>query len=394
LIPTQEKSSPRDASDAPTGATESSSRASARPGVFLMIDSLQTGGSERQFVALSRCLDPEQFRVNLGCIQAKGTFLDGINVEKFPLGGSLYGFRSLKTRMRLRRKLREQRIAIAHAFDFYANLTLVPSARLARVAVVIGSQRQLGDLLTPLQSRAQAMMFRWCDAVVCNSNAAAQRLIDDGLAPSKVTVIWNGLAPEVFAGAAPALLRRPGWVRAGMIARMNSLVKNHSLLLRAAARIKDNVPPVEFVMAGDGPLRPTLEQEAASLGLGEHVRFLGDRGDIAAILASLDLTVLPSNSESLSNAILESMAAGVPVVASNVGGNPELVSEDRGILVSAGEETSLADAILRLAQNESLRIQMGQNCRRFAVENFSLDQMRRRHEALYAELLARKGTVV
>jgi glycosyltransferase involved in cell wall biosynthesis len=77
-----------------------------------------------------------------------------------------------------------------------------------------------------------------------------------------------------------------------------------------------------------------------------------------------------------------------------VGGNPELVSEDRGILVSAGEETSLADAILRLAQNESLRIQMGQNCRRFAVENFSLDQMRRRHEALYTELLARKGNVV
>ena len=359
-----------------------------------MIDSLQTGGSERQFVALSRCLDPEQFRVNLGCIQAKGAFLEGMDVESFRLGGSLYGFRSLKTRLRLRRKLREQRIAIAHAFDFYTNLTLVPSARLAGVPVVIGSQRQLGDLLTPLQSRVQAMIFRWCDAVVCNSNAAARGLIDHGLAPGKVTVIWNGLAPEAFAPAVPALPRRPGWVRVGMIARMNSLAKNHSLLLRAAARIKDSVPAVEFVMAGDGPLRPKLEQEASSLGLGERVQFLGDRRDITAVLASLDLTILPSNSESLSNAVLESMAAGVPVVASQVGGNPELVSENRGILVSAGDESGLAEAILRLAQNEPLRIQMGQNCRRFALENFSLEKMRRSHEALYKELLARKGNPV
>ena len=389
MIRTEEKASPPTAGSNMPGMVKSSSEAPV-PGVFLMIDSLQTGGSERQFVALSRSLDRKKFRVGLGCIQAKGGFLEDLNLDTFPLGGSLYGWRSWKTRMRLGRHLREQRIDVAHAFDFYANLTLLPSARLAGIPVVIGSQRQLGDLLTPMQSRAQMMMFRRCDAVVCNSSAAAQRLIQEGLPADKINVIWNGLGPEAFATAAPALPRRPGWLRVGMIARMNSSSKNHSLLLRAAARLQERVANLEFVMVGDGPLRPRLEQQAASLGLGSRVQFLGDRRDVPAILASLDLTVLPSDSESLSNAVIESMAAGVPVVASEVGGNPELLTQERGMLVPAGEEGSLAEAMLGLLQNDALRIEMGQNCRRFALENFTIEQMRRKHEQLYIQLLARK----
>jgi L-malate glycosyltransferase len=355
-----------------------------------MIDSLQTGGSERQFVALSRSLDAKRFHVRLGCIQAKGAFLEGMQLKQFPLGGSLYGGKSWKTRLNLGRHLRREGIAIAHAFDFYANLTLVPSARLAGVPVVIGSQRQLGDLLTPRQSRAQMMMFRWCDAVVCNSAAAAKRLIDGGLAESKVTVIWNGLAPEAFATTAPALAPRPRWLRVGMIARMNSAAKNHSLFLRAAARMVRDSSQVEFVIAGDGPLRPDLEREAASLGLGDCVRFLGDRRDIPAILASLDLTVLPSDSESLSNAIIESMAAGIPIVATRVGSNEELIAEDRGILVPVGDESALAMALGRLLRENALRVEMGRRCRSFAQENFTVDKMRRRYEELYDEVLIRK----
>lgn len=390
MIPTEDKVGPPRVPDYAQIASAAKPSPASAPGVFLMIDSLQTGGSERQFVALNRCLDPSQFRVILGCIQARGAFLDGMNLESFPLGGSLYGFRSWKTRMQLSRRLREQQIAIAHAFDFYTNLTLVPSARLAGVPVVIGSQRQLGDLLTPLQSRAQGMMFRWCDAVVCNSKAAAQRLIDHGLAESKIAVICNGLPPEAFATPAAAFPRRPGWARVGMIARMNSTAKNHSLLLRAAARMHGSASQIEFVLVGDGPLRPKLEAEAASLGLGDQVQFLGDRRDVTAILGSVDMTVLPSDSESLSNAIMESMAAGVPVIASRVGGNTELLTEERGMLVPAADEKNFADAIVRLVQNEALRIQMGQNCRRFALENFTVERMRCKHEALYQELLARK----
>jgi len=363
------------------------------PSLFLMIDSLQTGGSERQFVALSHSLKDRRFRVKLGCIQAKGAFIDGLNLDCFPVGGSLYGVQSWKTRLNLWRYLRRQGVAIAHAFDFYTNLTLVPCARLAGVPVVIGSQRQLGDLLTPMQSRAQMIMFHQCDAVVCNSSAAAKRLINHGLTEGKITVIWNGLAPEAFNAAVPTLPPRPGWRRVGIIARMNSKVKNHSLFLRAAARLLSRDFKVEFVVVGDGPLRSDLEQEAANLGVAGHVRFLGDRRDIPAILASLDLTVLPSNSESLSNAIIESMAAGVPVVATSVGSNPELITEDRGALIPVGDENGLAMEIERLLREDPLRVQMGQKCRAFAQKNFTLKEMGSRYEQLYTQLLAREGSV-
>jgi len=356
----------------------------------MMIDSFETGGSERQFVAVSRSLDKDRFRLHLGCIQAKGALLDGLDVEEFPLGGNLYGVQSWRTRLNLWRHLRRRGVAIAHAFDFYTNLLLIPQARLAGVPVVIGSQRQLGDLLTPLQFRAQLMVYRQCDAVVCNCRAAANRLIEGGLDNKKIAVIWNGLAQDGFGAAPPALPARSGWLRVGMVARMNSRVKNHSLLLRAAARLLDGDLKVEFVMAGDGPLRPELEREASRLGLGDRVRFLGDRRDVPSVLASLDLTVLPSASESLSNAIIESMAAGIPVVATRVGANAELITDDRGALVPVGDETGLAREIERLLRNDDRRTRMGSNCKSFAEGNFSLEKMRQSYEALYTELLHRK----
>jgi L-malate glycosyltransferase len=177
----------------------------------------------------------------------------------------------------------------------------------------------------------------------------------------------------------------------GMIARMNSVAKNHLLFLRAAAQLKNIIPQVQFVLAGDGPLRSGLEREARELGLGNRVRFLGDCRDVPSVLASLDLTVLPSASESLSNAIIESMAAGVPVVATDVGGNSELLSEDRGIIVPPGSENDLATAIARLLQDDTMRMQMGNNCRRFAKDNFTLEKMGHHYSKLYSRLLEDKG---
>ncbi|MFZ1158622.1 MAG: glycosyltransferase, partial [Candidatus Sulfotelmatobacter sp.] len=125
-----------------------------------MINSLETGGTERQFVEVARSLRNDGLRVQLGCLIKKGAFLEGVgDIYHSPLGGSLYGLQSLQSRWQLMRHLRESNVAVAHAFDFYANLMLIPAAWLARVAV-IGSHRQLGDLLTPNQFRAQLAMFR------------------------------------------------------------------------------------------------------------------------------------------------------------------------------------------------------------------------------------------
>jgi len=364
----------------------------AFPAVFLMINSLETGGSERQFAALTRSLDRSSFSLHLGCIMEKGAFLEDLGpLSPFGLGGSLYSAKSFRSRFRLARHLRQHDIAIAHAFDFYTNLVLIPVARLAGVPVVIGSQRQIGDLLSPRQSWAQTLVFRWCDKVVCNSQAAADRLREQGIAADKLVVIGNGLPPSAFAGASPALPPVPGLLRVGMIARMNHRAKNHRGFLRAAARVATKFSAVEFVLVGDGPFRAELEGEAESLGLVNQVRFLGDRRDVPAVLASLDVTVLPSSSESLSNSIIESMAAGVPVVANRVGGNTELIDNDRGALVTAGDEAELATAIELLLRDEGLRKSVGRNARAYAQANFTIEQMRRNHEELYTNLLKRKG---
>lgn len=362
----------------------------ARPGVFLMINSLETGGSERQFAELARSLNPAAFDVHLGCLLKRGTFLDGESMHHFGLGGSLYRWQSIKSRYAVAKFMRASQVSIAHAFDFYTNLMLIPAARLARIPVVIGSQRQLGDLLTPNQRRVQIMMFRSTDCVIANSRVVAAALVGEGVPESKVAVIPNGLPELAFSEAIPAFAKISGLVRVGMIARMNSRAKNHVIFLEAAARLAARIPQLEFILAGDGPLRAELEALADRLNLRPRVRFLGDRRDIPSVLASLDISVLASASESLSNAIIESMAAGLPVVATRVGGNPELVSERTGLLVPPNDAEALADGIEHLVRDRALRAQMRQNARAFARSNFSIEQMRTRHEELYRDLLERK----
>jgi L-malate glycosyltransferase len=359
--------------------------------LFLMINSFETGGSERQFAVLARNLTLPQFQTHLGCIMRYGPLASNFpDTPEFSLGGSLYKWQSLRTRLNLSRHLRQHHVQVAHAFDFYANLTLIPAAKLARVPVVIGSHRQLGDLMTPAQFRAQAAAFRWCDAVVCNSQAAADRLFATGLAPNKIAIIGNALPAEAFTEVPALLPKRPGVLRVGMVARMNHRYKNHSGFLRIAARIHERMPHIEFLLAGDGPLRQELEKEAESLGLGASAIFLGDRQDMPAVLASMDVAVLTSDSESLSNVIIEALAAGMPAVAYDVGGNSELLNQQRGALIPAGNEALFADTVEKLLANSALCEQQGRNARQFAQENFSLDRIRQRYVELYVTLLQKK----
>ncbi|MGH9360067.1 MAG: glycosyltransferase, partial [Terriglobia bacterium] len=235
------------------------------------------------------------------------------------------------------------------------------------------------------------LAFRLADCIVCNSRAAACGLTRAGLPNNKIRVIPNALPEEAFAETAPALPRSEDVLRVGMIARMNNPVKNYPVLLDAAARLAAKHPSVEFLLVGDGPLRPELETMTRTLRIERQVRFLGDRRDIAAVLASMDISVLTSQSESLSNAIIESMAAGLPAVATRVGGNPDLVCDgETGFLIPPGDAASLADALDRLLTSPDLRRDLGRKAKAFALEHFSLARVLNEYEDLYASLLARK----
>lgn len=377
------------ASTLPDGQAQSTDR----PEVFLMVNTLETGGSERQFAALAGGLDPERLSIRLGCLRNKGTFGEGLSgLAEFSPGGSLLGLPSQRARLALRRHLREHDVAVAHSFDFYSNLMLIPAARLAGVRAVIGSHRQLGDLMSGPQFWAQRFMFQFCDRVVCNSRAAARYLSRSGLPESSLAVISNGLPDMAFGEVEPALPRVPGVLRVGMIARMNDPAKNHAAFVRVAAKVAQRYPQAEFVFVGDGPLRAGLEERVRALGLGRRVVFLGDRRDIFEILAALDVSVLTSLSESLSNVIMESMAAGVPVVAARIGGNPELVRDGAaGFLVPSGDDEAFAAALGKLLENGGLRARLGARAKSEAKSRFSLRNVCTQYEKLYREVLAQKG---
>jgi glycosyltransferase involved in cell wall biosynthesis len=361
--------------------------------LFLMMDSLRTGGSERQFTLMAGAFRRGTFDLYLGCLQRCGKFLEDLGeIEEYPLGGSFLTLRALGSLRRLLGFLRRTHIEVAQSFDFYTNLMLIPAARLAGVPVVVASQRQLGDLLTPMQRRVQNLAFRMADCVVCNSLAAADQLARQGLPSMKVTVIPNGLPPEAFQETAPALPPESGVMRVGMIARMNERAKNHALFLRAAAIVARRFPLAEFVLVGDGPFRKEWEELAQQLGLGSRTHFLGERYDIPAVLAALDVVVSASRTESLSNAILEAMAAGRPVVATRVGGNPELVRDrETGLLVTPDDEDALVNALKTVLISPGIAREWGQNARRIAQANYRLDYAQERFAQLYLDLLAKKS---
>ena len=175
----------------------------------------------------------------------------------------------------------------------------------------------------------------------------------------------------------------------GTVGRLDP-IKNHPAFLRMAARLAPKFPNVQFVLVGDGPLRANLEAIANEAGLGNRVLFLGDRRDIPAVLASLDITVLPSKSESLSNVILESMAAGVAVVAADVGGNTELLTDGETGFLTTDDDGALARAVETLLLNDELRINCGRRARLQASAQYQLDVIRDRYEQLYLSTLAAK----
>jgi glycosyltransferase involved in cell wall biosynthesis len=373
--------------------TDSVSEKGPLPSVFLMTNSLETGGTERQFAALAQALDDSLFSPSLGCLKREGAFLSGLNgIREFSPGGSLLKWRSQRARFALARHLRLSQVALAHSFDFYSNLMLISAARAARVPLVIGSQRQLGDLLSPAKRHAQNLMFRLCHRIVCNSEAAAERLRSSGIPKSKVVVIPNGVADDFFASPPPALPRDPGTFNVGMISRMNDRYKRHDVFLRAAARLSPRFPQVRFVLVGDGSLRGELEALAQSLGLKDKVLFLGNRSDMPAVLAALDVNVLPSDSESLSNVILESMAAGIPSVATQVGGNAELVEHGvTGLLTRTNDPEQLSAALELFLMQPDVRAACGVRARQKAMASYGIRKIAMRYRDLYRELLDEKG---
>jgi sugar transferase (PEP-CTERM/EpsH1 system associated) len=297
--------------------------------------------------------------------------------------------------LRLATLLRRLRPAIVHSRNWGA-IDAVLAARVARVPVVIHGEhgREVTDpegldrrrnrfrrLVAPLITRFVTVSFdlhRWLLTTV-------------RIPAAKVVAIHNGVDTSRFAGrereAARQVLGLPARaVIVGTVGRLDP-VKDHAGLLAAFSALRAKHPAAQLVVVGEGPCRAPLEHRIRELGLTGAVHLLGLRRDVAMLLGGMDVFVLPSLAEGISNTVLEAMATGLPVVATRVGGNPELVENGiSGLLVPAGSPSALAAALRSYVADPERRAAHGAAGRRRVLEHFSLEQMAQGYRGLYMAL--------
>ena len=370
--------------------------------VFHLVDSLQVGGTETQAVELALRMPVPEYQVTLGCLRAQGPLLNrmqdsAVAVEEFYPKGGIDSPRGVYQLLRLSGFLRRGKFDVVHMHDLWSNLMGVPAARLARVPVVISSQRDLSHLDWYRGTR-RAFLRRiqnLSDAVLVNAMPVRDAMIaEDGFSPEKLRVIHNGVDAErlqrgkrdrqrLFPDAGEGKL-------VVLVGNMHTDVKGHPWLIAAAPSIVSEFPQTRFVLAGDGESRRVFEQQVNGLGLQQNFMFLGCRDDIPDILASCDIAVLPSKAEGLPNAVLEYMAAGLPTITSRVGGNSELIQDNvTGLLVPPQNSEALANALLRFLRDPELARQLAAEGQRVAAQDFSFERLVREVDRLYTELLQR-----
>ena len=362
------------------------------------------GGTERQVINIGKGLDPGRFDIHFACLHRWGELLAECDEQSWAIEeyriSRLYGYATLKKQIEFARSLRRQGIQILHTYSFYPNVFAIPAARLAGVPVIIGSVRDIGDIWTPWQHMAQKFCLRLADHVVMNAEAIKNDLLKRGYPAERLTVIPNGIDCERF-----RVPRTGESVRqelgipmeapvVGVLSRLTK-IKGHEYFLQAAALIAARVPDVRFLIVGDTKekeeYREELKRLVLKLGIEDRVVFTGFRLDVPELLAALSVSVLPSlGLEGLSNALLESMAAGLPVVATRVGGTPEIVEDGvNGLLVAPADAEGLARAIRRLLGNKMLARSLGQAGRRMVLTRYSLEKSVATTERLYRDLLLR-----
>jgi len=335
----------------------------------------------------------------VGCLHAEGPFLKtlqqaGIPVVNFPPRGGFFSPSGVQEFLGLARFLRRERFDVVHTYDLYSNLMGIPAAWLARVPVRISSRRDLGSWwwYTPGNRKLLRRILGLSSFVVANSEAVRDFLVkEDGYDPGKIRVIRNGIDPAPFLAPAPSRGRLfPAAGRQdkliAVVANMNVNTKGHLDLLEAARLICPVFPEVRFVLIGDGRERAGLENKVDEWALRKNVLFLGHRTDVPDLLRCSDMFVLPSWAEGLPNVVLEALAAGLPVVATRVGGIPEIIEDGaNGLLVAPKDPSALAVAILRLLRDKELAERLAREGQARVCDRFSFDRVLQQVKGLYEE---------
>lgn len=363
--------------------------------------SFNQGGSERQAIQLVRLLKQEfSYNVGLACLDRNGVLFEEVNeiglnhVPEFPLS-SFYDLNTAGQIKRFVKYLRSAKTDVVQTHDFYSNIFGMLGAKLAGVPVRIAAKRETG-MRSVKQLFIERRAFGLANSVVANSRNVKEYLISSGVPDKKIEVIYNGIDASRFLVAGdrheiPSDLKIPGHSHlVTIVANLRDPVKDHRTFLQAASSVAGKVDDVGFVIVGEGELIDQTRARAFELGIGDQTYFTGRCTRVPEILAVSDVCVLSSASEGFSNSIIEYMAAGKPVVATNVGGAAEAVVEgETGFLVGKGDSESMAKRIVLLITDKSLAERFGTSGRARVAELFSSAAQLEKTVALYERELSR-----
>ncbi|MFO0930452.1 MAG: glycosyltransferase [Gemmataceae bacterium] len=356
------------------------------------------GGPERQMLGLARHLR-EYARTIFLSFPEHGrcrAFLAAVRQQGFEavaLTKDTPHFRASVREITERLKAAEADVLLCHGYK--ANLLGRMAARRCGIPAVAVSRGWTGESFrVRLYERLDRFHLRFMDRVVAVSEAQADKVCKTGVRPDRVRVICNAIDPDRFLDPDPRYrakleryFRHPP-SRIVVAAGRLSPEKGFDVLISAAARVLEAVEDVGFVIFGHGDLKPALLQQIAMLGLHGHVVLGGFRNDLDRFIPQADLFVLPSYTEGLPNVVLEACAAGVPVVATDVGGTPEIIDDGTsGLLVPPGDPDTLADRLLEALECEDHLRDLGFNGRQRVLEQFSFSAQVDRYLELFNELL-------
>ncbi|MDG2303909.1 MAG: glycosyltransferase [Candidatus Binatia bacterium] len=364
--------------------------------VLFIIDELDIGGTEQQILELVKRIDRERFEPHVCCFRygrkAKEIASFGVPVHHEP--------KRMRADpgliLRLASLMKRERFDIVQTYLWTANTWGRLAARLAGVPIIVASERNVDIWEEAYKRVIGRWLARRTDCVVANSEAVRTYLLDrGGLDPDKVLTIYNGVNFERFRAPCDPQVRRQelgvpdDCILAGVVARVEP-AKDHGTLLQAMSLIRDRAPKLHLVVVGGGSEEERLRRMTRELRIADRVHFTGFRTDAAEWLQSLDFSVLSSVKEGLSNSVIESMAAGRSIAATDVGGNAEvIIQEETGLLVPARDAPALANALARLCGSKELREKFGRAGQERVETVFAVASMVAHTEQLYRSLAER-----
>ena len=370
--------------------------------VMYVLDHLEIGGAQTHVIQVVSGLDRRRFAPMVCALKARGEMrgvLEKIGVPVFDggLGPTLIGWGGVRVLLRLSRLLKRERVDVAHSYLFHPNVLTPMAGRLARVPVSVVSKRSLDRYPSAFRRYACKVGNALADRITVNAEAIGRFVkSEEGCRAEKMLLIPNGVSDDILNRTSDEGRKRrehrlpSGGQVVGVVGRL-AWKKGIRYLLEAAPRVLESAPDATFVIVGDGPLREELEAQAQALGIRDRVMFLGSRRDTLELLSGFDVFVLPSVIEGMSNALLEAMAVGLPVVATSVGGNSEVVVDGQtGFLVPAADPGSMAAAIVKLLHAPEMGTEIGAAGKRLVADKYRVDVMVRKIEELYETLLAQK----